>query len=398
MATSTHSESMAEMGDAVKTSKPVGTRVAFVMAELGTGGIGRITVLLTRELVSRGYQVDLVLGRIGGPFVEQVDSRVRIVSIGTTHALGSIFPLVRYLRRAEPAVVVCEKLRVNLAVLRASTLARRHPPVFASIHGVLNHKLEAENLSGTKKRRKYRDIAKAYPRNAGFLPVSSGIGADLIENFGVPPERVHVVLNPVVTDEMLEASQAPVDHPWFASDSCEPVLVGVGRLEPQKDFATLVRAFALLRKQRPARLLILGEGSERGELRALVNSLALDDDVSMPGFVTNPYALVARSSVFVLSSRWEGFGNVIVEAMALGTPVVSTDCPAGPREILDDGRFGLLVPIGNSQAMADAIAVTLDHPPSRDALVAEGAKYTPAAAVDGYLCAMGLPRDAACEA
>lgn len=381
---------MAETSKNVHDTGPVGPRVAFVMAELGSGGIGRITVLLTRELVSRGFRVDLVLGRVAGPFVEQLDPRVRVVSIKTTHSLGSIIPLALYVRRARPAAIVCEKLRVNLAVHRACALVRRTIPVFASIHGVLQHKLEGENLPDHKKRRKYRDIAKAYPRNAGFLPVSSGIGRDLIEHFGVPAERVHVVLNPVVTDAMLSSAREAVDHPWFADGESVPVIIGVGRLEPQKDFTTLIRAFALLRKRLPIRLLILGEGSERAPLASLVTELGLDDDVSMPGFVANPYAFVSRSAVFVLSSRWEGFGNVIVEAMALGTPVVSTDCPAGPREILDDGRFGRLVPIADSQAMADAIEATLAHPVPRELLVAEGAKYTPAAAVDGYLRAMQL--------
>lgn len=359
------------------------------MADLGTGGIGKMRVHLTRELVDRGLRVDLVLGRAGGPYLAQVDERVGIVQLKSSHPLTILPRLVVYMRKASPDFVVCEKLRVNLAAQRASALARRRPAIFASIHGVLSHKLEGENLPNGKKRHKYRDIEKAYPRNAGFIAVSSGIAEDLASGFDVPRDKVHVVHNPVVTENMMALSKESVAHPWLA-DKEFPVIVGVGRLEPQKDFATLIRALGHLRAQRRCRLLILGEGSERAGLQALAAELGLSDCVDMPGFVANPYAYVARSDVFVLSSRWEGFGNVIVEAMALGVPVVSTDCPAGPREILDGGRLGRLVPIGDSVAMAEAIGGTLAQESNREQLVGEAMKYTPKACANAYLAAFGL--------
>lgn len=364
-------------------------RIAFIMAELGTGGIARVRVNLTRELVERGIDVDLVMGRARGPFLAQLDARVRVHVLGSSHALLGLPRLAAYLWRRSPDVVVCEKLRVNLAAHRACALVRQSAPIFAEIHGVLSHKLEGENLRDRKKHSKYRDIAKAYPRNAGFLPVSTGIADDLVAGFGVPREKVHVVHNPVVTDRMMAMALETVDHPWLV-DKELPVVVGVGRLEQQKDFATLIQAFARLQGQTPCRLLILGEGSERAQLQAMIDAQGLTSCVDLHGFVGNPYAYVARSDVFVLSSKWEGFGNVIVEAMAMGVPVVSTDCPAGPHEILDGGRHGCLVPIGDVEAMAEAIDATLRSEPDRSALIAEAMKYTPSACANDYLVAFGL--------
>jgi len=371
-----------------ETALPV-PRIAFVMADLGTGGIGKMRVHLTRELVERGLQVDLVLGRARGPYLEQVDPRVRIVRLKSSHPIGSLPGLVRYFREARPEVVICEKLRVNLAAQRACWLARHRPRMYTSMHGVLSHKLEGENLSGRKKHSKYRDIARAYPHNDGFICVSTGIADDLAEHFGIARDKLHVVFNPVVTPSIHDKALAPAGHPWVDAKDV-PVVVGVGRLEPQKDFETLIRAVGLMVKQRPVRLLILGDGAERDRLQHLIEQEGLAAHVQLTGFVDNPYAYMARADVFVLSSKWEGFGNVIVESLALGTPVVSTDCPAGPREILDGGRLGRLVDIADAAQMAEAISATLSNAPDREVLKAEGARYTPRACANGYLRTIGL--------
>ncbi len=152
----------------------------------------------------------------------------------------------------------------------------------------------------------------------------------------------------------MKKAKEPVEHPWFETGEL-PVILGVGRLMEQKDFPTLIRAFAKVLKVRPSRLVILGSGKERSRLNALVHELGLQNHVAMLAFQNNPYAYMTKAAVFALSSAWEGFGNVLVEAMAQGTPVVSTDCKHGPREILDHGKHGLLVPVGDSQAMAEAI-------------------------------------------
>ena len=197
-----------------------------------------------------------------------------------------------------------------------------------------------------------------YPWADCIVGVSAGVAADVARLAAVDPETVRVIYNPVVTLDLVEDAQAPVPHPWF--EDATPVLVAAGRLRPQKDFPTLLRAFATLRASRDARLIILGDGPEIKNLEALVVELGLDEDVQLPGNTSNPYAYMARAAAFVLSSRWEGLPTVLVEALRCGAPVIATDCPSGSREILADGRYGTLVPVGDIRALASAMEAAVD--------------------------------------
>jgi glycosyltransferase involved in cell wall biosynthesis len=209
-------------------------------------------------------------------------------------------------------------------------------------------------------------MRRAYPSADAVVAVSQGVADEVREQLGVPAERVHVISNPVVTPRVTEGAGEPLTHPWFAPDQ-PPVVLGVGRLAPQKGFDTLLRAFRIAREQRPCRLVILGEGDQRGALEALAGELGVAEDVALPGFVANPFPYMAQAGAFVLSSAWEGLPNVLIQAMALGTPAVATDCPSGPREILDGGRLGRLVAVGDAAAMAEGIVEALGgerRPPS----------------------------------
>jgi len=221
-----------------------------------------------------------------------------------------------------------------------------------------------------------------YPTAKATIAVSEGVARDLVELLSLDRAAVLTLYNPITIDDFQVEAEEPLDDPWFAEGE-PPVILGVGRLSAQKDFETLVRAFAVVRAQRPARLLILGEGTERPRIESLVSSLRLDEAVRMPGFVMNPFKYMKRSSVFVLSSRWEGFGNVLVEAMACGVPVVSTDCPSGPAEILENGKWGRLVPVGDFGALADAVISTLAS--GRRSACARAHDFDVESAVDGYL-------------
>jgi glycosyltransferase involved in cell wall biosynthesis len=200
-------------------------------------------------------------------------------------------------------------------------------------------------------------IKRFYPWADGIVTVSNGVADDLAQVTGIR-ERIQAIYNPVVTPELREKVQAPLAHPWFGPGE-PPVVLAVGRLTMQKDFSTLIQAFAQVRRARAARLLILGEGAERPVLEELVRQLGLEQDVSLPGFVTNPYPYMARASLFVLSSRWEGLPGVLIEALYCGAPLIATDCPSGPREILADGQYGQLVPVGDATALALAIEAAL---------------------------------------
>jgi glycosyltransferase involved in cell wall biosynthesis len=210
-------------------------------------------------------------------------------------------------------------------------------------------------------------VRKFYPAADAVIAVSTGIADDLKHVIGLNGTKVSIIHNPVITDAIAPLREAPADHPWF-TDGGPPIVIGVGRLTTQKGFDDLIRAFALVRARRAARLVILGTGRDHDQLTALVHELGLAEVVDLPGWVANPHAYMARANVFVLSSRYEGFGNVLVEALASGCPIVATDCVGGPADILEGGRFGHLVPVGDLEAMAEAILEALDAPADVDAL------------------------------
>jgi glycosyltransferase involved in cell wall biosynthesis len=230
-------------------------------------------------------------------------------------------------------------------------------------------------------------LRRAYLTADAIVTASGGVADDLAAHAGIPRQRITTVYNPVVGPDLLVNARSPVDHPWFAPGE-PPVILGVGRLHPQKDFATLIRAFAALRSERPLRLVILGAGTDSpygAGLRALASELGIAGDVALPGFAHNRLAFMSRAAVLVLSSRYEGLGNVLIEALACGTPVVSTDCPSGPREILDGGRFGPLVAVGDVAALARAIEQVLEHPPAAESLRARARLFTVEKSADAYL-------------
>jgi glycosyltransferase involved in cell wall biosynthesis len=220
----------------------------------------------------------------------------------------------------------------------------------------------------------------AYRRADFIIGISKGVAHEVVDALKVPGWKVRAIHNPAYSNQVSEADDSTGG---FLKEGI--VILGVGRLVPQKDFSTLLRAFTRVRRIRQAHLIILGEGKERKKLKTLARKLGVQDDVSMPGFENNPFAYMRSASIFVLSSRWEGFGNVLIEAMACGTPVVATDCQSGPAEILEGGRWGRLVPVGDDQAMADAILQALEKPTDREALQERAREFSPERIVPQYL-------------
>ena len=244
--------------------------------------------------------------------------------------------------------------------------------------------------SALQRRLRYWPIRRLYPGIDRIIAVSEGVAEDTATIARIPRQSIGVIRNPVITPELPRLAAQPCGHPWCGTGD-PPLILGAGRFQRQKDFPTLIRAFALVRRDRPCRLMILGEGGGRGRLEALSAELGVTPDVALPGFQPNPFPYLARASLFVLSSAWEGSPNVLTEAMALGTPVVSTNCPSGPLELLDGGRFGPLVPVGDVEALARAIADTLERHPPPEVLRAAVAEYNQAQSAQRYIEAMEGP-------
>jgi len=332
--------------------------LALFLPSLEGGGAEHVMIDLAHGFIERGFQVDLVLASAQGAFLTQVPTGVKVIDLKARRTLTALLPLVRYLRRVRPTALLATLDHANLIALIAKTLAGTRTRTVIREANIPSR----ETTRSRKERLLLRLMRYLYPRADALIAVSQGVADDLVTTLGLDPLRVQVIYNPVVTDQLLQQASEPLIHPWFVKGQ-PPVILGAGRLVLQKDFATLIRAFASVRRQTTARLVILGEGGLRPELELLIRELALQEDVALPGFVNNPLPYMARAAVFVLSSAWEGLPNVLIQALALSTPVVSTDCPSGPREILKGGEYGELVAVGDARALAEAIQRVLEHPP-----------------------------------
>jgi glycosyltransferase involved in cell wall biosynthesis len=355
--------------------------IALFAPSLGGGGAERVLVNLAEGLVERGLPVDIVLSASEGTYLTQVPSAARVIDLQSGRLRHSLRPLTRYLRTVRPRAIVSSMDHANLAALFARALSGVSTRVVVTVHN--NFSSDFKRSTPLTRQTWAFLLRRCYPWADAVVTVSRGVADDLARATGLPRDRIEVVYNPVITPDLLRSAQGDTSHEWLRPGQ-PPVVLGVGRLTRQKDFENLVHAFRLVRRQRPARLLILGEGEDRASLTALARALGVEQDVSLPGFVPNPLAFMAQSAVFVLSSAWEGLPTVLIEAMAAGTRVVSTDCESGPREILDNGRLGSLVPVGNPEALAHAINTVLDGPQNRVPIELLR-PYTRDAAVDHYL-------------
>ncbi len=332
--------------------------IGIFLSDLDGGGAERVMLNLAGGFVEQGLEVDLVLVKAEGSLLSEVHPKVRVVNLGCQRLLLSIPAMIRYLQQQQPTALLSALEDTNLVALWARQLAGVSTRIVVSVHNNLSQ--ESQQATELKRRLTPYLVSWFYPWADKIITVSQGVAQDLVK-MGLSSERIQVIYNPIITPEYCQKILAPLNHPWF-SPSEPPVILGVGRLHKQKDFPSLIQAFALVQQMIPARLMILGEGKERQHLEALVQKLGLNEKVALPGFVANPYIYMRHAAVLVLSSAWEGFGNVLVEAMAAGTPVVSTNCESGPAEILSNGQYGKLVDVGDIQGMAKAIVDTIEQP------------------------------------
>lgn len=374
------------------------SRIAVYLYGLTSGGAPRRALALAEHFAARGHLVDVVVARADGPLRDRVPAAVRLVELGgrtgripllrdyrplRSHAVT--FALRDYLARERPSVLLSGANSGHLAAVWAREAAGVPTRL---VLRVCTH-LSGTAANGKRPSRPWlAPLARRYfPRADAWIAGSRDVADDFARVTGIARERIATVHNPVVSPVLAERAAEPLDHPWLAPGE-PPVVLGVGRLVKQKDFPTLVTAFARLRAERPLRLVILGEAQAEARRERLLEQaarLGVGDDVALPGLVQNPYAYMARAGVFVLSSAWEGLSGVLVEAMACGCPVVSTDCPGGSAEILEDGRYGPLVPVGDPEALAGAIRSVLDAPRDSERLRGRAAAFDVDSSVARYL-------------
>ncbi|MCO6441869.1 MAG: glycosyltransferase [Nitrococcus mobilis] len=397
--------------------------IALLMRDLEGGGIQKNLLRLAESFSHRGHTVDLVVYKAKGPHLARIPPGVNLVALecmafkpaarglafgyllaADPPALWPLLPplrqawevspwlkrlpaLTRYLRQTRPQALLCAGSILSCTAVLARRLANTTTRLVVSER---NHLSSCISSNIKRKPHQWRQrylaelMARTYPWADAIVAVSNGVADNLAATVRLPRERITTVYNPIVSAELFEQAKAPLSHAWFGPDA-PPVVLGAGRLDDQKSFPTLLRAFALVRAQRSVRLMILGEGKGRSQLEALTQELGIASDVLLPGFAANPVAYIARAAVFVLSSAYEGLPTVLIEALACGCPVVSTDCPSGPREILQDGRYGPLVAVGDDRALARAILAVLDNPPNRERLRRRATEFSIERGTERYL-------------
>lgn len=324
--------------------------IAIYLPSLRGGGAERVMVTLANGFADLGHRVDLVLARAEGPYLSEVSPDVRLVNLNRRRVLFSMLPLAIYLRRERPDSMLSALNHANIIAILARMLAR------VKMRLVVSERNSLESVRGGVL---FRLMRIFYPYADGVVAVSQGLAKELVAELGLSANRVTAIPNPVDVEGIRQKALERPLHPWLAPGE-PPVILAVGRLSAQKDYPGLLEAFAQLRANRNARLIILGEGSLRAELEQRVASMGLSDAVALLGFQSNPFGWMASCSVYVMSSRYEGFPNSLVQAMACGARVVSTDCPTGPDEILESGRWGRLVPVGDVGALSRALTTAMD--------------------------------------
>lgn len=339
-------------------------RIALFLPNLGAGGAERVVVQLANEFANRGIEVDLVVGTATGPLRAHIAPRVKLVDLGARRTWRSLFGLIRYVRENRPKAMLSTLPHANIVAGIALWVAR--VPVRWVLREANLMSVQRARARGIRSILSVRASVFAYRYAAAVVALAEEMAADLQQEYGVPATKIAIIYNPVDILDLRARAAVGVAHPWLAANRPMPVIVSVGRLEPQKDYPTLLRAFAKVSAVRPVRLIILGEGSQRDDLLALARELSIADRVDLHGYVQNPSPFVVSCDAFVMSSVYEGMPNALIEALALGATIVSTDCRSGPKEVLDYGRHGRLVPVSDVDALSREIHAALNHPVDRD--------------------------------
>lgn len=371
--------------DNLSVNKKISRKIFLFVSTFADGGIEKVYINLCREFCERGLEVHLIIGRLScSTMIDQIDVRTKIVNLKSSNPYFCQPRLISYLFKERPRWLITDRYQSLKAAILAKKILRGEFEIYGTLHGHLSAMFELEGRDIRWQRKLLKKIEWCLPAAAGIIAVSHGVANDFLKFFPQAAGKLQTIYNPVVTTDFAEKAQETLDHSWLSVAEI-PVILGAGRLSVEKDFNTLIRAFAEVHKKRRCRLIIIGGGEEGKGLQDLAKQLGVSDDVALLGFQNNPLAWMAHADLFALSSKTEGLGNVLIEAIATGTPVVSTDCPSGPREILQDGKYGVLVPVGDVGALAAAMDATLDHPVAPELLSNRGLFFSSKNSADSYL-------------
>lgn len=356
--------------------------ISIILPDLHIGGAERLHVYLANDWVKKGFAVELLLMQKKGELLPLLSPEVRVVALGASRIRMVVKPLAVHLKRSRPDVIIAAMWPLTSATVLSWFLSGKRGRLYLSDH----NQLSISCCEGLKVSAIFLKalIRFTYPFASGIIAVSRGVKEDLCRLGHLRDNQVEVIYNPAATGvSFRREAQSVTEQLW--GRGFKHHILAAGELIKQKDFETLIRAFSIIPETLDAKLVILGDGTLRGKLMSLIDQLGLNGRVVLPGFVIDPYPWFRSADLFVLSSRWEGFGNVIVEALECGVPVVSTDCPSGPAEILENGRYGRLVPVQDTETLADAIVNSLVEPRDMELLTRRAQDFTVRKISDQYL-------------
>ncbi len=355
-------------------------KVSLLLPTLFVGGAEKVSLNLAGEFHRMGYDVDLVLSEKKGELLSEVPKGVNVVNLDEwTPLFSGVVPstpaLAYYLRKIRPDTVISALTHSNLSIILASRIA-----------GYPDNLIITEHLHTSSPSRKQEvafELAKfLYTEADEIVAVSKGVAEGVSSKCDIGIGQIKTITNPVVSPDIHRKKKEPIEHRWF--DREVPVITSLGRLADQKDYPTLLHSFKKLLSKRDARLVVIGTGELREDLEDYSEQLEIDNKVEFTGFVDNPYKYLYNSDAFVMSSKKEGLPTVLIEALACGCPIISTDCPSGPREILQNGKYGRLVPVGDSMALAESVDDVLSDPPSAERQFTRAEDYSVSVAAKRY--------------
>jgi len=346
-------------------------KILCVLPSMNGGGAERVMLSLLAGLDPDKYQPVLVLFERKGAYLKEMPTDIQVHCLEKKTRLDAIrlpFRLAHLIQQIQPDVVLSFLWYANLINVLSSFVRLHNIPIVISIHNFLSLSLTVQKYSGIK-----RLMTRLFfPMANEVISVSKAASHDLMSSFNIPEHKISVIYNGIDKMHIIKCSAYQPEQKYFDDET--PIIVAVGRLSKQKGFDVLIRAFAEVRKKRAVKLLILGEGDERSYLESLAVKEGVSQHVSMPGFVSNPYAYIKRSSLYVLSSNFEGFPVILLEVMACGVPIISTTCTSGPSEILENGVTGILVNVGNVGELSGSICNLLDDPAKAEQLALNAKK------------------------
>lgn len=375
-----------------ETWAPARAKIAIMLPKLSGGGISRTRTTLAKGLLDSGHvDVEFLLERDGGELRHLVPNDCTVVELGKLRFRYLVPALVRYFRTQSPDVLLTSKELHTFAAIIARFITGSRVRIFPTMHGDFSERMSGNRLAHERFWMPYA-VRAFYSRANGVIAVSSGVRKGLLRATNLHENHVRRIYNPFDLRgiETSAGQQDKHEAPYSQKGDGVATLVAAGRLAPQKDYQTLLRAVAIARKEIPMKLIVLGEGKLRKDLEELTTELGLSDVVDWAGFIENPFPAIRSCDLFVLSSRWEGLPGVLVQAFALGKTVVSTDCPHGPAEILDGGRYGKLVPVGDPRAFAEAICAALRNPDDPSRLQERAREFDISTVTQQYVDLMGL--------